>query len=223
MTIEQTLVQIWNENDHQQLLTNPDFFLNTIASKYQPDFKADCKLMERGIRVGAGKITLQFIQQNAVPSASEYATFCSMLQQRAQFTDSEASRVVQLMSAMVGWNNAHHNAPRPAPQPAPTPAVQAKSNTSNTKIPSGLLTKIGILLIVLGVLGIVFGIIFQNTVGFSANFMGGLFGMAVASGYGPSNVGDVLSIIGLYLYQGRFILLLGGAACLILDKMNKKK
>lgn len=155
-TIEETLRAIWRSGDRNRLLTDEAYFLSTLAERYQPQFKADCKLMERGIRAGAGKIVLQFLNQGRSPSAAELGRFREMMQVRAGFEAYEAQRIIDLLSGMVGWTAQPQPqpGPRPRPNPAPKPRPVPTPNSTKQELQIfRLIYSVGILLIVIGIVG----------------------------------------------------------------------
>ena len=101
-TIQQVLQGIYKTSG-KALFLDEDLFINQLIRHYEPGMKEDCRLLERAIRSGAGKIVIQFLQRGRQPSPEETETFINMLQSRANFTKKEASRIVELLYQMVSF------------------------------------------------------------------------------------------------------------------------
>ncbi len=103
--IETALQTLYNsESNKSRLLNDGDYFLNRLAQYYHGEGRTDFQIIEKAIRAGAGNIVEQFLQQKALPSKDETATFITMLQTRAGFTSAEASKIVRLLYQMVGFS-----------------------------------------------------------------------------------------------------------------------
>ena len=98
------LRSLYREGDSVRLLNDGNYFLQQIATRYEPAFKFDCKLIERAVRQGAGNIISQYLQQHEIPDAGGTAAFLREMQNRAGFSASEAERAIGFLYYMVGWN-----------------------------------------------------------------------------------------------------------------------
>ena len=58
--IETVLENIYSASDQYRILNDPEYFIDLLVKQYRPEFKYDCKLLEKGIRCGAGNIVWQF-------------------------------------------------------------------------------------------------------------------------------------------------------------------
>lgn len=124
-TIQQVLQTVYRSSG-QRILRDEEYFIGQLVAYYEPSMKQDCKLLERAIRNGAGKIIIQFQEQGLTPTVDENNTFRSMLQRRASFTQPEAERIIDLLYHMVSFPAPSYVAYKPTPvqPPAPTPTPQ---------------------------------------------------------------------------------------------------
>ena len=115
MTIKQVLQNVYRSSG-QRALVDDEYFIEQLARYYEPSMKRDCQLLERGIRCGAGKIIVQFLRQNAVPTIDENITFRSTLQRRAGFTQPEAETIMGLLYHMVSFPVPKYTKTQPSSQ-----------------------------------------------------------------------------------------------------------
>ena len=108
-TIGPALRNLYLSSDQTRMLTDTDYFIQRLTQVYKPEYKQDCQLLDRASHSGVGMIVIQFVQQNATPSASDLNRLVSELCNRAGFSPAEARRAVSLYSAMVGWKLAGWN------------------------------------------------------------------------------------------------------------------
>ena len=91
--------------DRYRILNDPEYFIDLLVKQYRPEFKYDCKLLEKGIRCGAGNIVWQFVSKKTMPTDEDNAKFTSLLQERANLTLDEANRLIGLLYAMTGFSS----------------------------------------------------------------------------------------------------------------------
>ena len=95
--IEAVLKNIYSTSDQYRILNDPEYFIDLLVKQYRPEFKYDCKLLEKGIRCGAGNIVWQFVSKKTMPTDEDNAKFTSLLQERANLTLDEANRLIGLL------------------------------------------------------------------------------------------------------------------------------
>ena len=134
---------VYQYGNQAQLLNDGDYFLQQLATCYEPAFKYDCQLIERAVRQGAGNIVYQYLQQNSIPNASDTDVFLQQMQNRAGFSRTEAERAVGFLYYMVGWNEdgttrtGQQSTPlRSAPQSIPSPRSTPSSRPASSSQPS---------------------------------------------------------------------------------------
>mgnify|MGYP000046133324 CR=1 FL=1 len=103
--IETVLKNIYSTSDQYRILNDPEYFIDLLVKQYRPEFKYDCKLLEKGIRCGAGNIVWQFVSKKTMPTDEDNAKFTSLLQERANLTLDEANRLIGLLYAMTGFSS----------------------------------------------------------------------------------------------------------------------
>ena len=103
--IEAVLKNIYSTSDQYRILNDPEYFIDLLVKQYRPEFKYDCKLLEKGIRCGAGNIVWQFVSKKTMPTDEDNAKFTSLLQERANLTLDEANRLIGLLYAMTGFSS----------------------------------------------------------------------------------------------------------------------
>lgn len=129
------LRNIYLNGDQFRLLTDVDWFLQRIAQSYQPEWKSDCKLLERAVRQGAGKVIWQYLSQNDRPDAAGTAQFSSQLQSRAGFSANDANRMLAYLYYMVGWSGTAPDLPQVA-TPTSSPSAAQRKQYANPQQPS---------------------------------------------------------------------------------------
>ena len=97
------LRRIYQNSDQGRILRDPDYFVEQLAGHYHPDYKEDCRLLEKAARSGLGLIVLQYVQQNASPSDYEADNLSIELCSRSGFSREDAKRAIRLYGNMVGW------------------------------------------------------------------------------------------------------------------------
>lgn len=102
--ISATLRKIYQNADQERLLSDPDYFVEQLSGNYRPEYKDDCRLLEKAARSGLGLIVLQYIRQYASPSDYEADRLSSELCNRSGFSRKEAERAIRLYGDMVGWS-----------------------------------------------------------------------------------------------------------------------
>ena len=101
--IIEVLCNIYGNADKSRILSDPDYFVDMLAKNYRPEFKEDCRLLEKASRGGLGSIIEQYLRQGAVPTGDEAETIVSELCNRCGFSQTDARRALSLYWYMVGW------------------------------------------------------------------------------------------------------------------------
>ena len=112
----QTLRSMYLAADQDRLLTDADYFLSELTCWYQPEFKEDCKLLQRAAKSGVGQIMMQYIRQGQRMTAADRPAFQQALQHRSGFTAAEAQRITSLYTAMLGWTAPRWTNPGSSPR-----------------------------------------------------------------------------------------------------------
>lgn len=105
MKINKTLRQIYSVSDRSRLLNDSDYFIDCMVKYYKPEYKEDCRLLERAINNGAGSIVYQFVQQGTAPTKDERDTFFNLLRNKAGFSTDETNDVIDALFYMTGIGN----------------------------------------------------------------------------------------------------------------------
>ena len=194
-SIENALKALYREYG-RQILENDAFFLRKLEEIYQPEWKADCKVLSRAALAGLGREASAFAGRT--PTRGEKERMKAQLMAAVpELCDKDADRAVAIYAAMLGWG----------------PEL-GKSIRQATKKKWGALDIIGLVLIVIGAIGIAYGIFLSAQTGMSldmlfkaldtSTMMGAMFGG------GSSMTGaDLLAIV---VVRYRWYFLLSGLA-----------
>ena len=105
----QTLRSMYLAADQDRLLTDADYFLSELTCWYQPEFKEDCKLLQRAAKSGVGQIMMQYIRQGQRMTAADRPAFQQALQHRSGFTAAEAQQLPACIRPC--WDGRRHAGP----------------------------------------------------------------------------------------------------------------
>lgn len=105
MKIKKVLRQIYNASDKSRFLNDSGYFIDCMVKYYKPEYKEDCRLLERAINNGAGNIVYQFVQQGSVPTKDERNTFFNLLRNKAGFSTDETNDVIDALLYMAGFDS----------------------------------------------------------------------------------------------------------------------
>lgn len=100
--IEEALKTIYNHDNRYRLLSDPDYFLQSLARLYSPDMKEDCKLLEKAFRAGAGTVLLHMTGPDTEQTINGQEQIKSFLRNKAGLSQAESERVIYLLFSMVG-------------------------------------------------------------------------------------------------------------------------
>ena len=197
--IETVLKNIYSASDQYRILNDPEYFIDLLVKQYRPEFKYDCKLLEKGIRCGAGNIVWQFVNKKTMPTDEDNAKFTSLLQERANLTLDEANRLIGLLYAMTGFSSprkAHGKTIKEISDRARTPLSFSSGGFFN-RLAQGLprIAPIHSLLSIVYVIFMIVSIINGATVFDLGSF---LFGTNIALMFFAA----IFAVLGLFLKRG---------------------
>ena len=104
-TLGEKLNKLYYSSDKTRMLTDTDYFIDQLTQVYHPQYKTDCKLLDKASHSGLGLIIQQYLQQNAEPTAHEIEQLISEVCNRCGFSQEEARRAIKLYGQMVGWQH----------------------------------------------------------------------------------------------------------------------
>ena len=197
--IETVLKNIYSASDQYRILNDPEYFIDLLVKQYRPEFKYDCKLLEKGIRCGAGNIVWQFVNKKTMPTDEDNAKFTSLLQERANLTLDEANRLIGLLYAMTGFSSprkAHGKTIKEISDRARTPLSFSSGGFFN-RLAQGL-PRIAPIHSLLSIVYVVFMIVSINN-GATVFVLGSfLFGTNIALMFFAA----IFAVLGLFLKRG---------------------
>lgn len=103
-TLANVLMEIYTSSDRGKLLSNMEYFLELLASNYQPAYKSDCQLIEKGLRFGVGNMIARYTERNLWPTTEETQQITNRLVCEAGMQEADAERLIGFLYYMVGWN-----------------------------------------------------------------------------------------------------------------------
>lgn len=166
-SIENALKALYREHG-RRLLEDDAFFLRKLEEIYQPEWKAECKVLSRAAVAGLGREASAFAGR--APTRGEKGRMKKRLMAAApELGENEAERALAIYAAMLGWS-----------------CGPGRGMGNAEKKKWGALDIVGLVLIITGAIGIVYGMILSAQTGMTldmifkaldtSTMMGAMFG-----------------------------------------------
>lgn len=190
-SIENALSALYREHG-RRFLEDDAFFLRKLEEVYQSEWKADCKVLSRAAVAGLGREASAFTGR--APTQGEKERMKTRLMDAApELNEQQANRAMSIYAAMLGW--------RSGPGHSTGNAVKKKW---------GALDVVGLVLIIIGAIGIVYGMVLSAQTGMTldmlfkaldtSTMMGAMFGSTAQMTWA-----DMLAIV-VVRYRWHFLL-----------------